>query len=76
MIIIIVKKGEEVKGEFTIFFETFEKLKQFAAQNPEKLEELTEEGLAYWMNRKSEVKRDDSNDNSGSFLVHDGPLCV
>lgn len=76
VIIIIVKKGEEVKGELKIFFETFEKLKRFAAQNPEKLEELTEEGLAYWMNRKSEVKRDDSNDNSGSFLVHDGPLCV
>lgn len=76
MIIIIVKKGEEVKGELKIFFETFEKLKRFTAQNPEELEELTEEGLAYWMNRKSEVKRDDSNDNSGSFLVHDGPLCV
>lgn len=76
MIIIIVKKGEEVKGKLKIFFETFEKLKRFAAQNPEELEELTEEGLAYWMNRKSEVKRDDSNDNSGSFLVHDGPLCV
>ena len=52
------------------------KLKRFAAGNPEKLEELTEEELKERINGKGEVKRNDGIDYSGSFSLFNGTLHI
>ena len=76
MIISIDKKERKVKGESKIYFETCVKLKRFAAGNPEKLEELTEEELKERINGKGEVKRNDGIDYSGSFSLFNGTLHI
>lgn len=76
MIIIIDKKTGKVKGELKMKCGTFQKLKQFARHNPDKLEHITEPELEQWLCRYKEVAEDVVNDNGSPYRMLDGILCI
>ena len=76
VIIIIEKKGGEVKGEANIYFKTFEMLKGLKAQDPEGFENVTEKDFEQKIHGEREVKLYDGSSTGGNFGVYDGALCI